>query len=88
MKRIYLDNNATTPIYPEVFDAMLPFYRDFFGNPSSVHWAGREVSGAIEQAREQVASLINCAPAEIVFVSCGSEGDNHAIKGTAEALRD
>lgn len=87
MKRIYLDNNATTPVHPEVFDAMLPFYRDFFGNPSSVHWAGREVSGAIEKAREQVAALVNCAPAEIVFVSCGSEGDNHAIKGTADALR-
>ena len=88
MKRIYLDNNATTPVYPEVFEAMLPFYRDFFGNPSSVHWAGREVTGAIETAREQVAALINCSPAEIVFVSCGSEGDNHAIKGTAEALSE
>ncbi len=88
MKRIYLDNNATTPVHPEVFEVMLPFYRDFFGNPSSVHWAGREVSGAIEKAREQVATLINAAPAEIVFISCGSEGDNHAIKGTAEALRD
>ncbi len=86
MKRIYLDNNATTPIYPEVFEAMLPYYREFFGNPSSVHWAGREVTGAIAKAREQVAALINCAPAEIVFVSCGSEGDNYAIKGTAEAL--
>lgn len=86
MKRIYLDNNATTPIHPEVYEAMLPYYREFFGNPSSVHWAGREVAGAIEKAREQVAALINCAPAEIVFVSCGSEGDNHAIKGTTEAL--
>lgn len=88
MKRIYLDNNATTPVHPEVFDVMMPYYRDLFGNPSSVHWAGREVSGAIEKAREQVAALINCAPAEIVFVSCGSEGINHAIKGTAETLRD
>jgi cysteine desulfurase len=88
VKRIYLDNNATTPVHPEVFDVMMPFYRDLFGNPSSVHWAGREVSGAIEKAREQVAALINCAPAEIVFVSCGSEGINHAIKGTAETLRD
>jgi cysteine desulfurase len=88
VKRIYLDNNATTPVHPEVFDVMMPYYRDLFGNPSSVHWAGREVSGAIEKAREQVAALINCAPAEIVFVSCGSEGINHAIKGTAETLRD
>jgi len=83
-----MDYNATTPVRPEVLDAMLPFLREQFGNPSSVHWAGRAVSGAVEKAREQVAKLINCSPAEIVFVSCGSEGDNMAIKGTAEALRD
>lgn len=88
MKKIYLDNNATTAVKPEVLDAMLPYYREQFGNPSSVHWAGRMVSGAIDQAREQVAALLNCSPAEIIFVSCGSEGDNHAIKGTAEALAD
>ncbi|HEX9873656.1 MAG TPA: cysteine desulfurase NifS [Deferrimonas sp.] len=88
MKHIYMDNNATTAVRPEVLEAMLPFYREQFGNPSSVHWAGRAVSGAVEKAREQVATLINCAPAEIVFVSCGSEGDNMAIKGTAEALRE
>ena len=88
MKRIYMDYNATTPVRPEVLEAMLPFFREQFGNPSSVHWAGRVVSGAVEKAREQVANLINCSPAEIVFVSCGSEGDNMAIKGTAEALRD
>ena len=88
MKRIYMDNNATTAVRPEVLDAMLPFYREQFGNPSSVHWAGRAVSGAVEKAREQVAKLINCSPAEIVFISCGSEGDNMAIKGTAAALGD
>jgi len=88
VKHIYMDNNATTAVRPEVLEAMLPFYREQFGNPSSVHWAGRAVSGAVEKAREQVATLINCAPAEIVFVSCGSEGDNMAIKGTAEALRE
>ena len=88
MKRIYMDNNATTAVRPEVLDAMLPFFREHFGNPSSVHWAGRAVSPAVEKAREQVARLVNCSPAEIVFVSCGSEGDNHAIKGTAEALRE
>ncbi|MBW6509563.1 MAG: cysteine desulfurase NifS [Desulfuromonadales bacterium] len=87
MKQIYLDNNATTAVKPEVLDAMLPYFREQFGNPSSVHWAGRMVSGAIEKAREQVAELLNCSPAEIIFVSCGSEGDNFAIKGTAEALR-
>ena len=88
LKRIYMDNNATTAVRPEVLDAMLPFFREHFGNPSSVHWAGRAVSPAVEKAREQVAGLINCSAAEIVFVSCGSEGDNHAIKGTAEALRE
>lgn len=83
-----MDYNATTPVKPEVLEAMLPFFREQFGNPSSVHWAGQAVSGAVERAREQVAELIRCSPAEIVFVSCGSEGDNMAIKGTAEALRD
>jgi cysteine desulfurase len=88
VKKIYLDNNATTAVKPEVLDAMLPYFREQFGNPSSVHWAGRMVSGAIDKAREQVAALMNCSPAEIIFLSCGSEGDNFAIKGTAEALRD
>jgi cysteine desulfurase len=67
---------------------MLPFYKEQFGNPSSVHWAGRQVSGALEKAREQVASLINASPAEIVFVSCGSEGDNMAIKGSLNPLKE
>ena len=88
MKPIYLDYNATSPVRPEVLEAMLPFYREHFGNPSSVHWAGRRVAGALEAAREQVAALINASPAEIIFISCGSEGDNMAIKGTLSALRD
>ena len=88
MKQIYLDYNATSPVRPEVLEAMLPFYKEQFGNPSSVHWAGRAVSGALEKAREQVAALINASPAEIVFLSCGSEGDNMAIKGTLGALKD
>ena len=88
MKQIYLDYNATSPVRPEVLDAMLPFYQEQFGNPSSVHWAGRAVAGAVEKAREQVAAAINASPAEIVFVSCGSEGDNMAIKGTLAALKD
>lgn len=87
VKQIYLDYNATTPVRSEVLEAMLPFYREQFGNPSSVHWAGRAVSGALEKAREQVAGMINASPAEIVFVSCGSEGDNMAIKGTLEAMK-
>ncbi len=87
MKRIYMDNNATTAVRPEVIEAMLPFFHEHFGNPSSVHWAGRAVSGAVEKAREQVATLLNCSPAEIVFTSCGSEGDNMALIGSAEALK-
>lgn len=88
MKRIYMDNNATTAVRPEVMEAMLPFFREHFGNPSSVHWAGRETGAALQAAREKVARLINCDPAEIVFTSCGSEGDNLAIKGVADARRD
>lgn len=88
MEQIYLDYNATSPVRPEVLEAMLPFYKEQFGNPSSVHWAGRQVSGALEKAREQVANLINASPAEIVFVSCGSEGDNMAIKGSLATLKD
>lgn len=88
MEQIYLDYNATSPVRPEVLEAMLPFYKEQFGNPSSVHWAGRQVSGALEKAREQVANLINASPAEIVFISCGSEGDNMAIKGSLATLKE
>lgn len=79
---IYLDNNATTRVAPEVFAAMQPYLGDVFGNPSSAHTLGREMKRAVEQSREQVASLIGAAePAEIVFTSCGSESDNWAIRG-------
>lgn len=84
---LYMDYNATTPVHPEVLEAFLPFYRDRFGNPSSIHWAGRQVKGAVEEAREKVASLLNCEPVEVVFTSCGTEADNMAIKGVAAALR-
>jgi len=84
---IYLDYNATTPVHPAVLEALLPFYRENFGNPSSVHWAGRMVKGAIEEAREKVAALVGCDPVEVVFTSCGSEADNMALKGVAAALR-
>jgi len=87
MPRIYLDNNATTPVHPDVIEAMLPFYRNSFGNPSCIHWAGKAVKGALEKARMQVASLVNCAPAEVVFTSGGSESINTAIKGVAAARR-
>ncbi|MBN1141448.1 MAG: cysteine desulfurase NifS [Deltaproteobacteria bacterium] len=87
MRRIYLDNNATTAVRPEVLEGMLPFFTEAFGNPSSLHWAGRQASPAIEQARREVAALINAKEEEIVFTSCGSEGDNLALKGTVEALQ-
>ncbi|HEU4507221.1 MAG TPA: cysteine desulfurase NifS [Pyrinomonadaceae bacterium] len=83
---IYLDNNATTRVAPEVFDAMQPYLREFYGNPSSAHTLGREMKRAVEESREQVAALLGAAEAsEIVFTSCGSEADNWAIRGVLAA---
>ncbi|MEA5114436.1 MAG: aminotransferase class V-fold PLP-dependent enzyme [Geobacteraceae bacterium] len=87
MRKIYLDNNATTPVHAEVLDAMFPFFREDFGNPSSTHWAGSKVRKAVNIAREQVASLVNCSPSEVVFTSGGSESVNTAIKGIAAGRR-
>ena len=87
MHHIYLDNNATTPVHPEVIEALLPFYRENFGNPSCSHWAGKSVRQALNSAREQVAQLVNCDPAEVVFTSGGSESVNMAIKGVVAAKR-
>jgi cysteine desulfurase len=82
---IYLDNNATTRVAPEVFEAMRPYLTDVYGNPSSAHSLGRHMKAAVEHAREQVAELIGAAsPSEIVFTSCGSESDNWAIGGFLE----
>jgi cysteine desulfurase len=79
---IYLDNNATTQVAPEVLDAMQPYLSMFFGNPSSAHTLGREMKQAVDHAREQVASLLGASDTdEIVFTSCGSESDNWAIRG-------
>lgn len=79
---IYLDNNATTAVAPEVFEAMKPYLSTYFGNTSSAHALGRRMKQAVEEAREEVASLIGVAdPSEIVFTSCGSEADNWAIRG-------
>jgi cysteine desulfurase len=86
-RRIYLDHNATTPVHPEVLEAMLPYYKDKFGNASSIHGFGREVKVALEESREKVAKLINADPNEIYFTSGGTESDNLAIKGTAFANR-
>ncbi len=85
MLPIYLDSNATTPVDPAVFDAMLPFLRSEFGNPSSTHAYGRTAHAAVETARGQVAALIGARPDEIVFTGGGSEASNHAIKGTCFA---
>jgi cysteine desulfurase len=84
---IYLDNAATTPAAPEVVEAMLPYFSLKFGNPSSLHSAGQEARRAVEAARAAVASLIGAAPDEVVFTSGGTESNNSALKGIAEANR-
>jgi cysteine desulfurase len=81
MRRVYLDNNATTPVLPEVLDAMRPYYAEHFGNASSIHHHGQETRAAVERARESVATLLGCRPAEVVFTSGGTEADNLAIFG-------
>ena len=87
MRRVYLDNNATTALAPEVVEAMRPFWMEDYGNASSLHWYGQRARAAVETAREQVARLINARPSEIVFTSGGTESDNTAILGTVEAAR-
>ncbi|MDJ0363857.1 cysteine desulfurase family protein [Hymenobacter sp. H14-R3] len=82
----YFDNAATTPLDPEVLDAMLPYLAQHFGNPSSLHGPGRQVRSAIEQARKSVATLVNAAPSEISFTSGGTEADNYAIFGSVRSL--
>jgi cysteine desulfurase len=86
MNRTYLDHNATTPVDPAVLDAMLPCFSSDFGNASSIHTFGQRARAAVETAREQVAGLLNARPQEIVFTSGGTESDNHAIFGVAQAL--
>ena len=82
---IYLDYNATTPLDPAVIEAMLPYLRELFGNPSSAHSYGKTAHDAVEQARRQVAELLNARPDEIVFTGGGSEASNLALKGVAFA---
>jgi len=82
---IYLDHAATTPVAPEVIEAMLPYYREFWGNPSSIHHFGRQAGEGVDVAREQVAGLLNASPKEIYFTSGGTEADNMAIFGAALA---
>jgi len=85
---IYLDYSATTPVDSRVLEAMTPYFSAFFGNPSSVHRYGQLAEAAIDSARETVARVLNCAPDEIIFTSCGSESDNLAIRGAAYAMRE
>ena len=83
MRKIYLDHNATTPVHPEVRKAVEPYLSEQFGNPSSIHWAGRDVRKGVEDARQEIASFFGCQPLEVVFTSSGTESDNLAIKGVA-----
>jgi cysteine desulfurase len=86
-KMIYLDNAATTAVRQEVLDAMLPWFKEHYGNPSSIHTAGRDAKIAVETARKQVAAALGAMPQEIYFTGCGSESDNWAIRGTANASK-
>ncbi len=87
MTRIYMDHSATTPLDPHVLDAMLPYFSEFYGNSLAVHSFGREAEHAVESSREMVAQLLNCRPHEIVFTSGGTESDNIALRGLAQAAR-
>jgi cysteine desulfurase len=83
VRKVYLDHNATTPVHPEVRKAIEPYLDDQFGNPSSIHWAGRDVRKGVEDARQEIASFFGCQPLEVVFTSSGTESDNLAVKGVA-----
>jgi cysteine desulfurase len=85
MRRIYLDNNATTPVLPEVLEAMRPYFGDHFGNASSIHSHGQQTRAAVESARDSVAALLGCRASEVVFTSGGTEADNLALAGLVRA---
>jgi len=86
-KSIYLDNAATTPLRPEVFEAMQPYFTEFYGNPSSIHTIGRRANVALENARRTIAALLNTTPRTLIFTSGGTESDNSALRGIALARR-
>lgn len=88
MKKVYMDYSATTPVKKEVLDEMLPYYTDFFGNPSSLYDIAADSKQALDLARSRVAGLINAAPEEVFFTSCGSEADNWALFGVTDALKE
>jgi cysteine desulfurase len=86
MKSIYLDNAATTPLATEVFEAMTPFLKEHYGNPSSTHHLGRRTKSAVETARRKIAKQLNCLPSEIYFTSGGTEADNMAMHAAVNDL--
>lgn len=88
MKNIYMDNNATTMAAPEVVQEMMPFFADYYANPSSMHFFAGEVGKKVDSARQKIAALINADPVEIIITSCGTESDNTAIRGVLEANPD
>jgi len=85
VKTVYVDNNATTKVAPEVLEAMLPYFSEFYGNPSSMHFFGGQVQKKVDEAREKVADFLGAEPSEVVFTSCGTESDNAAILGTLDS---
>src|SRR5215467_14315487 len=87
MRRVYLDSNATTPIRPQVLAAMMSVFSEDFGNPSSIHWFGQQAKSIVDNARVNVARLVNAETSEIVFLSGGTEADNFAIRGIAESQK-
>jgi cysteine desulfurase len=87
MRTIYLDFNATTPVVPDVFDAMRPYFLEFYGNPSSAHHMGDKPASAVRDARARVASFVGCTDAEVVFTSCGTESNNIALRGVLDSSK-
>jgi cysteine desulfurase len=88
VNRVYLDHNATTPLHPDVLEAMLPWLREGFGNPSSLHWFGQQARAALDEARGRVATLVGGQPSEIVFTGSGTEADNAALRGVAAMAQE
>ena len=86
-RKVYADNAATTAVSPEVLEAMLPYYKEIYGNPSSLYALGQEARKPLEEARATVAECLGAQPREIYFTSCGTESDNWAIKGAAHAMK-
>ena len=86
MKTVYVDNNATTKVAPEVLEVMLPYFSEYYGNPSSMHFFGGQVQKKVDEARAKVADFLGAEPSEIVFTSCGTESDNAAILGTLDSF--